>query len=451
MTAASPLVLAASTETVTSPRMLRFYLALHCAWFALYAFLGKGFAYAGWQPFYVGEALLLASMIVLLRTRRLSALVLSPIGGVMICFLLWQVSCAVPYLEDYGIDTLRDSVLWGYALFAWVVAALILRIPRSVREILTRYRRFASAYLVIGPAAWMATLYLSTWLPAWPGTRVTIPLLKGDDYQVALAGVFAFSLQGLGGRSWWGLLILADAMLGMNVRSGLVAFVCAGIFVLLLRPKVRRFVVVLFVGFALIVTMAAFDFRISPPGSSREFSLSLLSQSLVSVVGDSERNDLESTKGWRLAWWRAIEAYTINGPYFWTGKGYGINLADSDGFQVGTREEPLRSPHSSHLNFLARSGVPGFALWIALQLTWLISLLTSYLRARQLRDPLWPKVFAWIMSYWLAFIVAGAFDVFLEGPMAGIPFWTIFGIGWACHLLFRSQAAQQKRGLAWQA
>jgi hypothetical protein len=121
------------------------------------------------------------------------------------------------------------------------------------------------------------------------------------------------------------------------------------------------------------------------------------------------------------------------------GKGYGINLANSDGFQVGTRDEPLRSPHSSHLAFLARSGVPGFLLWLALQLTWAFLMLKSYLQARRLEAGIWVGLFAWLLSYWLAFMVAAGFDVFLEGPMAGIPFWTLFGVGWGTHILFRSQ------------
>jgi O-antigen ligase len=156
-------------------------------------------------------------------------------------------------------------------------------------------------------------------------------------------------------------------------------------------------------------------------------------------VSDSGRSDLEATKQWRLNWWRTIVDYTIDGPYFWMGKGYGINLADSDGFQVGTRDEPLRSPHSSHVTLLARSGVPGFILWLALQLTWAGLMLKSYFTAKKLYAAAWVGVFAWLLTYWLAFMVAAGFDVFLEGPMAGIPFWTIFGLGWGSHTLFRNQ------------
>jgi hypothetical protein len=371
------------------------------------------------------------------------SLVRTPIGVLLSCFLVWQLICAAPYLDVYGVDTFRDSVIWAYALFAWVTAALILRLPRSVELLVQRYRRFASLYLFLGPAAWLATLYLRDWLPTWPGTSASIPLIKGDEYGVHLAGVFAFSMLGFGGgRPWWALVILADALIAMSVRSGLVAFICATGFVLAVRPRVGRLILIAVVVSTLVLTMAAFDVRFTPPGATRELSVDLLTHSLLSLVSDTERSDLESTKGWRLNWWRLIWGYTAEGPYFWTGKGYGVNLADSDGFQVGTRDEPLRSPHSSHLTFLARSGVPGFLLWGALQVTWSVSLLRSYLHARRLQLPFWSGLFAWLMSYWVAFMVAAGFDVFLEGPMAGIPFWTIFGLGWGSHVLFHARKAQ---------
>ena len=44
------------------PKGLRVYLAAHGLWLALYAFLGKGFAHAGWPPVYVGEFLLVGAI-----------------------------------------------------------------------------------------------------------------------------------------------------------------------------------------------------------------------------------------------------------------------------------------------------------------------------------------------------------------------------------------------------
>jgi hypothetical protein len=35
----------------------------------------------------------------------------------------------------------------------------------------------------------------------------------------------------------------------------------------------------------------------------------------------------------------------------------------------------------------------------------------------------------WILSFWLAFMVNAAFDVFLEGPQGGVWFWSLIGFG----------------------
>ncbi len=70
--------------------------------------------------------------ITLFLTKRTSALLSSPIGAVMTLFLLWQIGCAAPFVDTYGIDTFRDSVLWAYAAFAWITAALILGLPKAI-------------------------------------------------------------------------------------------------------------------------------------------------------------------------------------------------------------------------------------------------------------------------------------------------------------------------------
>jgi len=422
------------------PRLLSAYVALHGLWFLFYALLGKGFAYAGFPPLYVGEILLLAAIGALFGSSRAFVVAKTPLGVLMIAFLAFQITCSLPYVETYGLDTLRDSVIWGYAGFGWVAAALVLRLPGLLRSAIVQFRRFSRVFLVLGPVAWVATLYFGDSLPHWPGTSVSIPSVKGAEFCVHLAGIFAFILLELSPMSrLWLLLAGADALLGMRARGGLLAFLAASLFAFGIRPRLDRLVMLLGAGLVLAAAMAAFDVRIVIPDTTREFSLNQLSESVTSIFTSGGHGELENTKAWRLAWWNKIWNYTVDGPYFWTGKGYGINLADSDGFQVGTRDEPLRSPHSSHLTFLARSGVPGFLLWVSLQLTWAVSMARGYLEASRRHAAEFARLFAWLLTYWVAFTVSAGFDVFLEGPMAGIPFWTVFGLGWGSKILFDAQ------------
>jgi O-antigen ligase len=137
---------------------------------------------------------------------------------------------------------------------------------------------------------------------------------------------------------------------------------------------------------------------------------------------------LEDTKEWRLAWWHDIYKYTVEGPYFFSGKGYGINLANSDGYQVAD-DDGLRSPHNSHLTFLARSGVPGFIIWVILLCIWFEKMGSSYWRCRKLGYKSWPPLFLFVMGYALAVSVNSMFDPALEGPMLSIWFWSVIGVG----------------------
>ena len=176
------------------PSVLGAYAVLHGVCLVLYAFLGKGFAYVGWGFFYAGEFLMLCAIPTAIATRRIAALAKTPLGIVLLCFLGWQAACTLPYLDEYGIDALRDGVLWAYAVFAWASAALVLRLSGLLPAMVSRFRLFSNWYLFIGPLAFVATHYFGDSLPHWSETSVSIPLVKGGELCAHLAGILAFCL-----------------------------------------------------------------------------------------------------------------------------------------------------------------------------------------------------------------------------------------------------------------
>jgi O-antigen ligase len=169
--------------------------------------------------------------------------------------------------------------------------------------------------------------------------------------------------------------------------------------------------------------------KFARPDSDRELSPRQVIENVLSISGN-DSGTLSDTKTWRLDWWTKIVDYTLFGPFFMTGKGFGVNLADDDGFQVAAGEvKTLRSPHSGHMTVLARMGVPGAAVWIALNLTFAALLFRAYRRANRAGEWMWARVDMWILSYWAAFLVSASFDVVLEGPYGGIWFWCLIGLG----------------------
>lgn len=179
------------------------------------------------------------------------------------------------------------------------------------------------------------------------------------------------------------------------------------------------------------VTVRLGDFVPDPiaadPGG-RPATIQQLVDNVLSLFGSSNDGSLEGTKQFRLAWWNEIVNYTLFGDHFWAGKGFGVNLADDDGFQ-STADGSLRAPHNSHLTVLARMGVPGFALWLLLQATFAWSLVRAVRLARRQRDVGLATVGAFVLVYWCAMMIDTSFDPYLEGPQGGIWFWSVFGVG----------------------
>jgi len=167
----------------------------------------------------------------------------------------------------------------------------------------------------------------------------------------------------------------------------------------------------------------------APPASDgRPATVQQMMENILSVFGSSEDPGLQGTRQFRLDWWATIVDYTAFGEYFWTGKGFGVNLADDDGFQ-STADGSLRAPHNSHMTVLARMGVPGLALWLVLQGAFGLGLLRATLAHRRAGDARLAAIGAWILLYWFAMTVNTSFDPYIEGPQGGIWFWAVFGLG----------------------
>jgi O-antigen ligase len=152
-----------------------------------------------------------------------------------------------------------------------------------------------------------------------------------------------------------------------------------------------------------------------------------IAENVMSIAGGGSEN-LEGTREWRLLWWDKILGYTVHGPYFWTGKGFGLNLTFDDGIERDP-DNPSRNPHNGHLTILARSGVPGVVLWATLQLWFAISILRGWLRAKRAGELRLAALLTWVLAYWAAVLVNASFDPYLESPQGGIWFWCVFAYG----------------------
>ena len=398
-----------------------------------YAFFNRTFAYLGVPPLYVGEAVLgLGALAFLYSSRRWA---LTPVHVFLLLFMGWGAAQTIPYLSQYRFDAIRDAVGWIYGLFALFLSAVVL--PEHFPRIVGLVRRVLPYWLVWVPIAALVAQAAGDRLPTVLG-GVSLLTFKGGDAGVLLGGAAAFILLGLYGGAdrkprlpeplvWIPWLAAAGVVFIIN-RGGMIAATTAGAALLFIRQS-SRWLSVAFIVALITVVGLLIDPRIDV-GARRELSFRQLTENVASIFGESTSSSLEGTQEFRLRWWSYIISYTVDGPYFWTGKGYGIALAVDDGFNT-TEADELRSPHNGHMEILARAGVPGLTLWVLLHLTFAASMLSTAWRAHASGHTFWVAVLGWLFVLWAAGMANASFDPYLQGPQGGIWFWSAMGLGMA--------------------
>jgi hypothetical protein len=396
-----------------------------------YALVGKGFAYLGIGPLYVGEMLLAYGVFALAISENWSRILRTAWVWPILAFMAWGAVCTFPYLRVYGADALRDAAVWIWGLYAIVVSSLLAIEPSRLANLERQFRKFAKIFLAVAPLSYILSTFFDETMPQAPWAPVPLVLVKGGDIVVHLTGIFAYAVL-LGGnlQPWYvALTTMLNLCLAFTGRAAMVTFGLGAAIVTAMRPKspvILRVFPTLLLAFLL---LWAFDIRVKGKGEpGREISASQIIQNVQSIFTQSDNENLSGSKEWRLLWWDTIIHYTFHGKYFWTGKGFGVNLADDDGFQVKS-DGSLRSPHNGHVTMLARAGVPGLSLWIICQLAWACGMLISAWAAHRAGRRRWTSWFIVLLVYWAAFMTNAAFDVYLEGPLGGIWMWCVFGVG----------------------
>jgi hypothetical protein len=415
-----------------------------------YALFGRGFAYL-----FLGEVILIIGFFIFLQSQRIMLIFSDGVLLLWALFAIWGFCRTVPFIGRYGFDALRDAVLWGYGTVALLIAAFVNK-SSQISRALNTYRKFLHWYLPVAPGLVLATMIFKQYLPVLPWARsCTIIYVKAGDaaVQLAAAGVFlllfpdqrrgskaGLSLNRLIGFLGWSATALI--ILVVN-RSGSLAIILSFAVVSLLKTHKVGWKVVALGVLGSVLTLAVLESGlVNVTVHGRAFTPDQIAQNIGSM-GGGEAAGHQGTTAWRLVWWRNIIDYTVFGPYRWTGKGFGINLAVVDGPPGMTEEDSaLRSPHNGNMTVLARMGVPGLVLWAALNFLFVYRLCRAYKRAIRSGSQFWSDVNLWIICFWLAAFVNMSFDVYLEGPQGGMWFWSIIGLGVAALRVQAHEARQ---------
>ena len=406
-----------------------------------YQFLGKGFAYLGIPPLYVGEIgiilALLSVFVALFLTGDFNDIKFNYtwVVTVILLFMFWGALTTFPYLGEYSLNALRDGVVWGYAIFALTIFILVPK--KAIDQFFDLYGKVLPYYLLwlVGSIAFSKIFSIDITVP---GSSQKLLQLRSGDVGFQLAGVAAFILLKLNCRvkDWskpllWGLWMLWFITwlgYGISNRAATLAALSGLGVVTLFRPNSRwdRPVIL---ALTLICIFFVFDFRLEYR-TGETLSSELLTENFTSIVGENKaisETGLEATKQWRLRWWRKIIGYTLLGDYFWVGKGYGIDLGVEDNM-VHDRDAPARSPHNVSMTVLARSGVPGFIIWLIFLLSFAWGLFGRSWTTQWQLGPRYENYALWILAWWFGLFLESCFGVIIEGPVGGIWFWSLVGI-----------------------
>ena len=257
-----------------------------------YACLGKGFAYLGISPIYIGEIVLGLGMLGVVFTGGLGQAWRSPLTKLIILYMVWGAICTVPFIKEYGLNALRDGVIWGYGSFAILAAAAILR-SGSLRGTLTRYARIIPWLLLWWPLALYLQFYAPQILPVTGGNAyepIKLIYLNSGEICVHLGGIAAFMLLGLrqifqktGAASWltdsicWVAWTVSAVIVASISRAAFLSIAAALLLILLLKRFELGQRLALFIICLSVVLIAGFITGTSiDPGSwtGREINLS---------------------------------------------------------------------------------------------------------------------------------------------------------------------------------
>lgn len=407
------------------PLLKRLYFDFFILAYALYAFFNKGIAYT-----YLSEVLLVWGILLITANIRKLEFGWDKRMAVLIFFVLITCFYMVKGISAYGIrDVVRDSVIFNYILFVFIVYFLKDELPHLKKRLILVYQWYPLLMCIF----FLVSSYVPYFrdLELFGGQRLF--LYKFGDMGVHLFIATIFLLNGYIQLSKRMLVIqlLLIAYLFLIIssysRSGMLSY-ALGMVVFFVYSKnlaLRKQMVqaLKFVPLFFILALPLYlSTSLEENFQGRSLSLNQLKQNALSIfISSDEGSSLSDNKVWRLAWWARIVEDTFFGADFWTGKGLGMSLAATAEVKYDPTEGDLRSPHSFHLTILGRFGVPIFFLW----LYWMFLQLNK-IRSKEL-DP----YLLTVLVITMVFLVNASFDVFLEGPMGAFPFWTFVGIGYA--------------------
>ncbi|MBW0177703.1 O-antigen ligase family protein [Sediminibacterium sp.] len=404
----------------------RLYFSFFVLVYMLYALFNKGIAYS-----YLSEAIIVSGLLLVLWNLRSYEFAWDRRMALLFFFMFMSILyIGRGVMEGYGItDVVRDSVIFNYIAFAFIVYFLKDELPFLKQQLFTIYKWY--------PVCMCCFFLLSSYSPflreltIFGGQRIFLYKFGDMGVHLFIATIFLLNGNIVLSRRYlvlqWVIIAYLFLVVSSYSRSGMISFIIPmGVFFILTKNMVIKRQMIKLLKFAPFIVILALPLFLSTNleenFQGRSLSIEQLKNNAVSIFSsEDDGTTLSDNKVWRLVWWGRIVEYTFLGEYFFHGRGLGMSLAATDDIDYDPTEGNLRSPHSFHMTVLARFGVPVFLLW----LYWM------YLHISKIRRKELSAFMLILLSVSLSFLINASFDVFLEGPMGAMPFWIFVGLAYA--------------------
>ena len=425
-----------------SGRPLVFFSRLLGPLLAGYLLFDKAFAYLRLPgtPLYVGEIVLVVGVFGSLAATGYLRVVIreEPIMTLLAAFFLLGIIRFLPGVKAYGITAIRDFALVYYCLFAFFIAAALAAAPDALERLVVQLIRFVPWLLIWLPLSVVFQALISH-APHVPFSSVSV--LDHKTGNAAIAALIALGAlwlfpDGRGARSravWSTVALLTIALAGTQNRGGLLGAAAGAIVGLAFMPN-RRWLIVRAVSVMSIALALALLLPLKIPAAGeqgRTFSVSQLVSNVASIGGAHEAGNLAGTVSGRQQLWTMIYHKQVADGLLVEGYGFGPNVAFIAGGLAaeGNPADPLRSPHNSHLDVLARMGLVGFSVWLALWVGWYWRVIVRGRRLAQRGFHARRQVAVLCLMITTSILVSSFFDPQLEGAQVAALLWTSFGVG----------------------
>ena len=412
-------------------------------WYLLFDKAGAYVRVPG-TPFYLGECMIVVGITATLWATSYFRLPITrePLLMLLFIFIAWGAVRAVPQIPKYHTETIRDSALWYYALFAFFFIAAT-QVDRTLpARLVALFRRFVPWLLVWLPIALVASLEKLVSVNV-PFSSVPAVTHRTGNLAVAamigLAGVWLLPDPAWSKRKRNLLTLLAIGTILLAGTQGRAGLGAAGIAILVglcarFVPHPSRLIGrMALIGVAILVVGLVASVGVSTARAGRSFSVLQLVENVASVGGVSPSNDQGNLSGsisFRGNLESSILAKEVDENKFVQGFGFGPNLAALVGITHQVDQgQVLRSPHNSHVDVLARMGAIGALIWIVFWFGWFRR---TWRAIRRLRNEGFHREQKALEVCFLAVIgilIDCAFDPTLEGAQVAALLWTVTALG----------------------